>query len=162
MDLEYLLGKSRVLTVASRRRLAKDLPYMGRSTIWSGALGTAFGDGRLCFHLCYDIVESSCPVVEEPLEAFERRMEAAAWRSRLVASYIDMVRMRDQKKELCNARFGSSPLAWAWRCSEVVRERIQYCHRSWTLTILMDWLLEWYRKSLRSIRPDKNDIWREP
>ena len=79
MDLQYLLGKSGVLTVASRRRLAEDLPHMGRSTVWSGALGTAFGNGRLCFHLRYDIVESSRPVVEEPLEAFERRMEAAAW-----------------------------------------------------------------------------------
>ena len=61
-----------------------------------------------------------------------------------------------------DVRLGSSPPpAWAWMCSEVVRLRTQYCHRSWTLTILIDWLLEWYRKSLRSIRPDKNETWSE-
>jgi hypothetical protein len=47
-------------------------------------------------------------------------------------------------------------------CSEVVSERTQYCHLSWTLTTLMDWLLEWYWKSLRSILPDKNEMWSEP
>jgi hypothetical protein len=65
--------------IASHRRLAEHLPYVGCRTVWSRTLGSAFWDRRLCIHLRDDIVERGRAVIEKPLEAFERRMEAAAW-----------------------------------------------------------------------------------
>ena len=74
------LGQSgTVRTIDSRRRLAEYLPHVGCSTTWSGALGAAFWDRCLCVHLRDDIVERGGAVMEKPLEAFERRMEATAW-----------------------------------------------------------------------------------